>query len=516
MNLFERLSAIANDTISLDSYLKENINQIQDYYYKNFDYIIQSKDIIRDFVRSKRHILEDLDYEQNYNRAFMLVLFDILIRFNLRNPSERILSILNANNINMSSRLTAVSLYLNVSDNPSLINKFEPICKKLSESIENEEEDDEMSIIAAFLGFYAIVIRDTHPHKKYIEDLKQRTQDAIKKSTYSFLSHSAISSALMIETENADHAYDEIQLLIDKLLKKGTESYDGSDAPEEFLIEEETWYVEQIKSVGTSFEEIRSISVANSDGRLYTNRGVNILKTPEQLMAYMRRVGPMHTAKLETAFEALPDDLSDGVRLIDWGCGQGFASMWFIERYGSDQIKDILLIEPSRIALMRATLHIKKMAPDVTIRTICRKLDNIDQSTFSLEKDDTIIHFFSNILDIDDYSQKYLIELIEETHTGMNYFVCVSPYVDDNKTERLNSFKRHFENRYNTSFTCYSEIDFRKDINEPYWLCNNKKKYPHLKHGQDQYCRDYYTSTGGCTNKWTKVQRIFSVRWNTV
>jgi hypothetical protein len=61
--------------------------------------------------------------------------------------------------------------------------------------------------------------------------------------------------------------------------------------------------------------------------------------------------------------------------------------------------------------------------------------DSLD--SFINEQADITIHLFSNILDIDDYSQKHLIQLIESTMSGKNYFVCASPYIDEIKTEKV-------------------------------------------------------------------------------
>jgi hypothetical protein len=123
-------------------------------------------------------------------------------------------------------------------------------------------------------------------------------------------------------------------------------------------------------------------------------------------------------------------------------------------------------------------------------------LDGLDSEDFDLPQTDITIHLFSNILDIDDYSQNHLINLIETTQSNINYFVCASPYIDVIKTERLESFKRHFENKYD-SFEMIAQADNPKSS---HWHCN------------DLYRRGVAECPDCCIeNCWTRVMRIFKV-----
>jgi hypothetical protein len=247
------------------------------------------------------------------------------------------------------------------------------------------------------------------------------------------------------------------------------------------------------------FDEIRKISVRKSINASFTNRGVKILESEAELFEYMKRFGNMHKAKLQSAFEALPEIIESKINLIDWGCGQGIASMVFLEKYGIENINHITLIEPSEIALKRAALHCKKYHPEILLKTICKRLDELDTTDFPNEQIKITIHLFSNILDIDDYSQKHLIQLIKSTQSGKNYFVCVSPHIDAIKTERLESFKRHFEN--NNSFDLLLDITNTKSTSDEFWCCNNTFK--------EFTCFDHLEN--GCSNKWTRVIKVFKV-----
>jgi hypothetical protein len=235
---------------------------------------------------------------------------------------------------------------------------------------------------------------------------------------------------------------------------------------------------------------------------------VKILESEEELFGYFKSFGNMHKAKLLSAFEVLPETFDSKVNVIDWGCGQGFASMVFLEKYAHEDVNHITLIEPSEIALKRAALHCKKYCPDILFKTICKKIDDLDADNFNIPQSDVTIHLFSNILDIDDYSQSHLIELIELTQTGENYFTCVSPYIDAIKTERLESFKRHFENNCD-SFELLLDITNTKSLSDGFWCCNNTYIQGNVNHGHYFNCNDF--NECGCFNKWTRVIKVFKV-----
>jgi hypothetical protein len=266
-----------------------------------------------------------------------------------------------------------------------------------------------------------------------------------------------------------------------------------------FIIETNTDYSRELLSVPNNFDSIRSISVRHAGTQKIQGRGVKILESEGELYGYLKSFGNMHKAKLQSAFESLPD-FSSKVNIVDWGCGQGIASMIFLEKYRKDTVNHITLIEPSEIALKRAALHCKKYNTAISLKTVCKKLDDLEEGDFNMPPSDITIHLFSNILDIDGYSQSHLIELIEQTRIGENYFVCVSPYIDAIKTERLESLERHFENNCD-SFELLMEVTNTKS-NE-FWCCNNSYK--------DCICSEH--PENGCNNKWTRVIKVFKVEF---
>ena len=103
-----------------------------------------------------------------------------------------------------------------------------------------------------------------------------------------------------------------------------------------------------------------------------------------------------------------------------------------------------------------------------SVKTVLKDIDSITKEDLNCDGNSIKIHLFSNILDVDGYSMEHLISIIEQTQKGINYFVCVSPYITDAKTARIDKFVQHFANHYN-SFHTYWEIDNQKGEWENGW-----------------------------------------------
>lgn len=176
--------------------------------------------------------------------------------------------------------------------------------------------------------------------------------------------------------------------------------------------------------------------------------GVQILDSEDQLSMYMYAYGQMHLAKLFFAFEKLPEMPNSDLHIIDWGCGQGLATIAFndfLESKGKKHnIKSVTLIEPSEFSLKRAALYVNKLFPETKIRTVHKYLDDIIQNDISISKGETIIHLFSNILDVNGFSINTLA-LNVKSYNSLNFLVCVSPYINQFRNERLNDFLNTFD-----------------------------------------------------------------------
>ena len=231
-----------------------------------------------------------------------------------------------------------------------------------------------------------------------------------------------------------------------------------------------------------------------------------MLNSEEEMFEYVKRFGRMHYAKLASAFsEPFPQCFCGKVNIVDWGCGQALATIAFIEKYGDACVDRITLVEPSEIVLKRAALHCHKFAPNAKIRTLNKKLDDLILDDFRESSSNITIHLFSNILDIDDYHPRLFRSLVDAVRSIGDYFVCVSPYIDDVKTQRIASFCNYFRDK--DSFVRYHDIMCSKK--DEFWMCNNSYKKEFLGHGSYTNCSS--SDERGCSNKWTRVIKVFSV-----
>ena len=195
------------------------------------------------------------------------------------------------------------------------------------------------------------------------------------------------------------------------------------------------------------------------------NHGTAILQNEEQLCCYLAAYGEMHKGKLKCALAKFPfKSLDKNFEIIDWGCGQGLASVYMADclRYFGliDKLQKVTLIEPSIAALKRAKLHVEQAVGDeVYIEGLNCYLPSVDVSL----KDEAIgglhieepicIHLFSNILDIPEIDLKELALLVSSSGYR-HYFVCVGPVNFGN--DRLSAFPRYFNIQQGNFF-----IDFK-------------------------------------------------------
>lgn len=167
----------------------------------------------------------------------------------------------------------------------------------------------------------------------------------------------------------------------------------------------------------------------------FVNHGVDLLNTEDELNCYLAAYGTMHEEKIKIALENLDDRLDsfkNDIQIIDWGCGQGLASLCFIEYLNGkgllNRIKSIILIEPSKIAIHKANEYLSNHLDltKVSIELIPKYLDEVIIDDIKSSKP-TTINFFSNILDINTVDIDKLSNLVKENLFGQQYFVCVGP-----------------------------------------------------------------------------------------
>lgn len=485
--MFSQLIANSNTVQSLSAFISNNSSLIDEFIDSGIENQRQQSHLFEEFVLlgSRVQILDSLDFSVSQNRAFIAILFDYAERVNASAAILQLYQIIQRHTLDVGSRLKASMLYLfNIPNNQVLVSRFDEICTQLLAAIE-EEDDDDSKAIATFLNYYSSVVYNTAPHMQFAQELQAKALSS--GLVYPFLRNEDVINSLSLDISQVEMAYTTIQATIDRLLGKQKKLSVSSET--DFIIELDSDYSQLLAQTPKSFNRIRQISVSqltnvpNSDEIFHSlGRGVSILQQEEQLYSYMSSYGLMHKAKLISTFSHFPfEDIKEsGIEIYDWSCGQGMASMVLLEFIRDHNvhvaINRITLIEPSEIALKRASLHVKHFDSEVKIKTVLKDMDSLSLNDLRCENDCIKLHLFSNILDVEAFSMQQLLDLIKQTFDGLNYFVCVSPYINDVKTARIDSFVNSFGEK-NTFKLIHQDVALR----------------------------------GEWTNNWTKLIKVFSV-----
>lgn len=453
--MFEQLIVNSSNAQSLGNFIGSNQLLIDEFINSSIENQRQQENLFQQFVllNSRVQIMDSLDFTKSTNRAFIAILFDYAERVNAVAAAVQLYQIIQRHNLGIGSRLEATMLYLyNIPNNQVYVDRFDEICSKLQIAID-EEDDDDNRAIATFLNYYSSVVYNTSPHLQFVQELIYRVNASA--DTYQFLHKDEIAESLSLDITQAEMVYSSVQATIDKLLGKQKKNTVINDAG--FIIEANTNYVQLLANCPKRFNAIREIAVSqlqeiqNSDEIFHSlGRGVAILEQEEQLFSYLKSYGLMHKAKLLSAFSNFPfNEFKDNnIEIYDWSCGQGLASIVLLEYLEEKgvilKIDRVTLIEPSEIALKRASLHVKHFDSEVRIRTVLKDMDSLNIADVNGIDERVKIHLFSNILDVEAYSMRHLIEIMKQGVKGNNYMVCVSPYINDIKTARFDSFVSSF------------------------------------------------------------------------
>jgi len=198
--------------------------------------------------------------------------------------------------------------------------------------------------------------------------------------------------------------------------------------------------IDDLKKLETvRFADIVRLAGKHRDYLADTHRGTKILDTPGECNSYIESFFHKHYYKILDSFKRVfytQDIYSYGNKIIlyDWACGQGLVS-WTLIRYLAFhrfkiQISEIVLIEPSVIALKRAEQLIRLIDTNVKITPINMHVKKISSS--ELERDESClrIHYISNFIDMLDYQEiDELSRLIIQSQQNHNYLIAaISPY----------------------------------------------------------------------------------------
>lgn len=186
---------------------------------------------------------------------------------------------------------------------------------------------------------------------------------------------------------------------------------------------------DQITEENISFNLVRQIAGNENDSQVWRSLGYgrNILVSCEQLDQYLYSYGPMIQSQWTQICEGLNID-EGNITLLDYGCGQGLASLLLLDCVQEEfryDVSEVILIEPSDIALTRAERIVEICYPNARIRRVPRNFDLVTNGDLQTNNDHIKIHLMSNVLDIDGFDHFELISKLGETG-GVHYFIAVS------------------------------------------------------------------------------------------
>ncbi|MFA7172303.1 MAG: ATP-binding domain-containing protein [Kiritimatiellia bacterium] len=192
-----------------------------------------------------------------------------------------------------------------------------------------------------------------------------------------------------------------------------------------------------------SCRRLSSLGCVSSDNGLYQSldRGMHILETQEQVDKYVQAFGKKHYVKFKALFETIPKKVFENYfDVVDWGCGAGLGVIALndfcrnkLKREINSKVRNLILIEPSAVALQRAKLHGDILFGESNIVCVQKRFED-------LQKDDQLssrnipvprLHIFSNVFDLvvfnDEHNWLKFISLIKEIFSKDEIFLCCSP-----------------------------------------------------------------------------------------
>lgn len=198
------------------------------------------------------------------------------------------------------------------------------------------------------------------------------------------------------------------------------------------------------------------------------NHGTAVLTTEDQCNAYIAAYGNMHQGKINEVLDEIKinDFANTDLQIIDWGCGQGLATICLFDFFNKhnlslDLVKKVVLIEPSEVARDRAKTHVNAYLRDEDkIVVIGKYIDDVKVDDIVSDEPVTL-HLFSNILDIPSIDLLRLANCIKTNLKGLHYFFCWGPLNQGNN--RIDSFWSYFNEADSVFFNTHNKQEYNAE-----------------------------------------------------
>lgn len=211
--------------------------------------------------------------------------------------------------------------------------------------------------------------------------------------------------------------------------------------------------------------------------------GITLLENEDQMNAYLAAYGEMHEIKCKATMQNFKfDTLITNFEIVDWGCGQGIATMSLVEMLKErgllGRLKRVTLIEPSIHTLSRAEQNVRKILGNMQVEISAINLwlpssyqsaETVDSQKLNFTYPCTI-HLFSNILDIP------LIDLRKTAciiiSSGRKHVIACCGPTNDNKA-RIDEFCELLNAKDYFSDIDLNTYGYTTDTNHPF-SCKSK------------------------------------------
>lgn len=212
------------------------------------------------------------------------------------------------------------------------------------------------------------------------------------------------------------------------------------------MIEKDTNYSFMLEAEQfLNFQKIKAVSdqfILNLPKKLQKKlidkleKNTQLLDTEPSLATNLYVLGKIYEARFLKAYACLSEIFfNNKIEIIDYNCGQGLAEIIYHDFLHKEnfrqEIHRITLIDSSEKALSRAALHTQLVFPNVEIFTICKKIEEIQTEDITSVGKLTKLHLLTNIPEAGIDVLTHLSKVIKAAITGLNYFMCVSPYYQE-------------------------------------------------------------------------------------
>lgn len=458
------LSENSTNSVELELYIDKYFQDLYDFFHnQNRVDLYEYRDEIKHYIKSSHKVIVSLNIEKSINSDFIALFIEVCAKLHLLVEFSIFYDHLSKTGYKIGKRLESMALYCkNIKKFDDYSNRVFQILDFLNEAYVDEDEDS-VSLTITFIDFYLKVVYDFGEYnKENVFKLKESIQNYYVEKNFTFLDDDFVDIVFSISLNNYNKACTEIELILNNYLITNNRITCQFD---DVQIEVGNYSEELQKIENPDFDNILQISYdyirtnVQNERELHgsLNRGTKIIDSEIELFQYIKSFGVMHKRKLYDSYDQVIHLLNnETINVIDWGCGQALATSILIDYIQENELainlQQIILIEPSDIALSRGLLHInilEKNQPQ--IRAVNKDIDCLVNNDLIIDNGLTTLHLFSNILDVEYFKlDKQFLEKISTTQTNQNYFICVSPNINDKRNARIDLFYKYFHDHFNT------------------------------------------------------------------